>query len=97
MAKYKLNNSYTTYVVDDYEIEKQEQRLNQCNNHNSKIEWKIGAKVVHWHYGKGEICDITDNLISVKFVYKKPYWKKKQFYQIITFEIKDKEISLKLL
>ena len=90
MAKYKLNNSYTTYVVDDYEIEKQEQRLNQCNNHNSKTEWKIGAKVVHWHYGKGEICDITDNLISVKFVYKKPYWKKSSFIRLLHLKSRTK-------
>lgn len=65
MYSYKINNSYTVYVVtgsdgyreDDFYYRRQ----------SSKPEWKKGAKVFHSFYGNGIINEITNNLVLIHF------------------------------
>lgn len=89
---YKLNNSYTTYVIHDY---------GECYNdyyfHYQKtvkpLEWKIGAKVKHSFHGVGFIQGISDHLIIVQFSESKTFKRLKNFQVTFKFIITPKEID----
>lgn len=62
---YKINNSYTTYVVHD-----NGEDYNKYYEYRKPIkasEWKRGAKVKHYFYGEEKIKKITETQISVGF------------------------------
>ncbi|MBE6669711.1 MAG: hypothetical protein E7601_05865 [Ruminococcaceae bacterium] len=94
MKKYKLNNSYITYVIDECNIEDQPASEDQYYPKKERLEWRKGANVIHWSYGQGEITNITDNQITVRFSNSQ----KKIFCpQSVTFDAKMvKNDSLKL-
>ena len=66
MKKYKLNDSFTTFVVDEMDMERQDE--NRCVFKDRKNKgWDIGAKVTHYEWGIGEIVAIDDMTIIVQF------------------------------
>ena len=80
---YKLNNSYTTYVIHD---DGGYNTSNQYRKSTKPLEWKCGSSVNHMIYGKGVIQSISKNRITVRFNESKIYRNIK--YIQITFEFK---------
>lgn len=64
-TSYKINNSYTTYVIHDYGEDTP--RSYTYQRQVKQLEWKRGAKVKHYFYGDGKIKNITDSQIFVEF------------------------------
>ena len=64
-TSYKINNSYTTYVIHDYGEDYN--KYYEYRKLVKALEWKCGAKVKHYFYGEGKIKNITDNQIFVGF------------------------------
>lgn len=99
MKKFKINDSYTTFVIDETDIENQKEReLFQDSGKRSLLAWRKGAKVMHWSHGRGTIIEINEDQITVDFGYHlEKSSKKKQFNKIVTFDAKEaKNNSLKL-
>ena len=90
--KYKLNDSYTTYVIIDCE-EDEVRKEPEYQKPRKPLEWKPGNKVSHTFHGKGVISSVTDNRVTVHFKGSKMLRKIKSFQ--ITFEFRNKpsEIS----
>lgn len=85
-TSYKINNSYTTYVIHDYEED-----YGSCFQYKEPIkplEWKRGAKVNHAFHGKGVINNISNHQVTVHFKESKVYRKLKNIQ--VTFEFKSK-------
>ena len=66
VTSYKINNSYTTYVIHDSGGD------NRSDNYTYRkptpmLEWKKDAKVSHYFYGIGKICEITNHMVTVHF------------------------------
>ena len=64
-TSYKLNNSYTTYVIHDDSEDNRKPNIYQ--KPSKPLEWKCGAKVSHPVHGKGVICSMPDHRIFVQF------------------------------
>lgn len=63
-TSYKLNNSYTTYVIRD---NGKDDKHYEYRKPVKLLEWKSGTKVKHNYFGEGKIKKITDNQIFVGF------------------------------
>lgn len=78
VTSYKLNNSYTTYIIHNY---------NEGNSQSypvKTLEWKCGAQVRHSFHGQGTIQSITNHKITVYFKQSKTFKKLKSIQ--VTFE-----------
>lgn len=64
-TSYKINNSYTTYVI--HENGEDYNKYYEYRKPIKALDWKRGAKVNHYFYGKGKIKNITQNQILVSF------------------------------
>ena len=93
VTSYKINNSYTTYVVHDCE----EEVPKICNTQKSAkpLVWERGARVKHPFHGKGKIQDISHNQITVSFNNSKALRKAKNI--IVTYEFKTKPSEIDCL
>ena len=91
----KINNSYTTYTVLDYEDD-----FNHMFKYQEKRkspEWKRGAKVKHVFHGIGVISNISDNQITVQFQKSKVYRRLKSIHVVFEFKNEPGEVdSLRL-
>lgn len=85
-TSYKINNSYTTYVIHDYG--ENAPRSYTYQKPVKQLEWKRGAKVNHAFHGKGVINNISNNQVTVHFNESKVYRKRKNIQ--VTFEFKSK-------
>ena len=85
-TSYKINNSYTTYVIHDYEEDYGS--YFQYKKPIKPLEWKRGAKVKHSLHGKGKISDITKNRITVSFSNSRAFRKAKNI--TVTYEFREK-------
>lgn len=65
VTSYKLNNSYTTYVIHDSDDDRSDDYT--YRKPAPKLEWKKDAKVSHYFYGIGRICEITEHMVTVHF------------------------------
>ena len=88
---YKLNNSYTTYIVRDDGVD--DHRFDQYQRPVKPLEWKKGAKVKHSFHGIGEISDISGNLLTVHFKESKAYRKRRDVRVGFLFKNKPSEIE----
>ena len=86
VTNYKINNSYTTYVVLNSESDEYHNYFYRKST--PKLEWKKGAKVSHYFYGIGKICGITNNQVTVHFKNNKSCKKFKNVQ--VSFELKNK-------
>ncbi len=94
-TSYKINNSYTTYVIHDSK-NYHSKRGTYCKP-QPKLEWEKGAKVSHYFYGNGSICDITNNTITVQFQNNKACKRLANIQVVFEFACKPCELeSLKL-
>ena len=94
-TSYKINNSYTTYAIHDYE----EDYISsfQYKKPVKPLEWKRGARVTHSFHGKGKILDISNNQITVSFSNSRALRKYKNITVTYEFKKKPSEIdSLRL-
>ena len=89
--KYKLNNSYTTYVIIDCEDD--ERPKSEYQKPQKPLEWKVGAKVSHSFHGKGVISSISEHRITVHFKDSKMFRKMGSFQISFEFKIKPNEIG----
>ncbi len=90
VTSYKLNNSYTTYVVRDGED-------NVKSYPVKTLEWKCGAKVNHYLYGEGIITSIKAKKVFVKFCDSKAPKALRNIQVMFEFKKTPREInSLKL-
>ena len=95
VTKYKLNNSYTTYVIHN-------SREDYSDNYHYRkptpvLEWKQGARVLHDFYGIGTICEISKNLVKVHFETPKTLKKFKNIQVAFEYQTRPNEIdSLRL-
>ena len=80
VTSYKLNNSYTTYVVRDGED-------NVKSYPVKTLEWKCGAKVRHSFHGQGIIRGIANHKITVYFKQSQTFKKLKNIQ--VTFEFQN--------
>ena len=64
-TSYKLNNSYTTYVIHDFGVDMRDNYT--YIKPPPKLEWKKDAKVSNYFYGTGKICDISSHRVTVHF------------------------------
>ena len=60
----KINNSYATYTVLDYEENNHSVRYKEKRK---PLEWKRGSRVIHPFHGKGIINSISERLVLVRF------------------------------
>lgn len=65
VTSYKINNSYTTYVIHDSGDDRSDNYT--YRKPTPKLEWKKDAKVSHYFYGIGKICEITNHMVTVHF------------------------------
>lgn len=65
VTSYKINNSYTTYVIHDSGDDRSANYT--YRKPTPKLEWKKDAKVSHYFYGIGKICKITNHIMIVHF------------------------------
>ena len=72
-AVYKLNDSYITYVVYDYDLDNDSEKTNSIRFQASHkpLSWEKGAKVEHIFHGEGVIWDISNNTVTVYFMQSK--------------------------
>ena len=70
VKSYKLNNSYTTYVIHHSNSDDVESN-NECSSYCKPLEWKCGVKVKHAFHGTGIISSISENQIVVHFKHSK--------------------------
>lgn len=93
IKEYKLNHSYTTYVV--IETEEDEPRVKECstNMHVKPLKWARGSKVNHSFHGKGVICEIGNNEVKVRFEKSKLFPKIKSFVVTFNYLTKPNEIG----
>ena len=93
IQKYKLNNSYTTYVVmDDGKEEFKTVRLKSL-----VTDWSVGNKVIHPFHGEGTISMLGSNELAVVFRSSKLFKNVKDVIISYTFNNSPKEIdNLKL-
>jgi hypothetical protein len=87
IRKYKLNYSYTTYVVVETEFEVPTREF-PTHKKKKALEWKKGSTVKHAFHGKGTIVDITEGEITVKFNKSKKVPCLRNF--VVTFDFKNK-------
>lgn len=94
-TRYKINNSYTTYVIHDSKNYRSKKGV-YCKQ-EPKLEWEQGAKVSHYFYGKGIVLEISSNTIIVHFQNNKVCEKFSDIQVVFEFACKPCEIeSLKL-
>ena len=94
-TSYKLNNSYTTYVIHDnvYNYNK----YYEYKEPPKTLEWKCGAKVNHYLYGEGIITSIKAKKVFVKFCDSKAPKALRNIQVMFEFKKTPREInSLKL-
>lgn len=65
VTSYKINNSYTTYVIHDSDNDRGDNYTYRKST--PKLEWKKDAKVYHYFYGIGKICEISNHRVTVHF------------------------------
>ena len=90
--KYKLNDSYTTYVIIDCE-DNEVRREHEYQESRKPLEWKPGNKVNHAFHGKGVISSIIDHKVTVNFKSSKILRKVKDFQITFGYINKPSEIS----
>ena len=88
---YKINNSYTTYVIHDYGENHSKSYTYQ--KPAKQLEWRCGAKVNHVFHGKGVINNISKNYITVHFKESKMNRKFKNIQVTFEFRTKPGEID----
>ena len=94
-TSYKINNSYTTYVIHDYGEDTPISYTYQ--KPVKQLEWKRGAKVNHAFHGKGVIISIANNHVTVQFKESKVFGRHKSIQVAFEFKNKPNEIdSLRL-
>ena len=88
---YKLNDSYTTYVVLDW----YEPRHNNYYSLLDKkpLKWEVGAYVKHPFHGEGEICYIDNHKLSVIFYNSRQFVRRTPIKVDFEFSLKPSEIS----
>ena len=84
-TSYKLNNSYTTYVIHDLGRDRSDSYT--YRKPVPKLEWKKGAKVYNYFYGIGKICDISNHKVTVYFKNEKAPQKMQNI--LVSFEYKN--------
>lgn len=95
VTSYKLNNSYTTYVIHDYEGCDHETYSRPKTR--KPLEWKCGAKVSHSFHGEGVIRGISDNKITVYFKQSKIYRQLKNVQIQFEYKVQPSDVeSLRL-
>ena len=71
-VSYKLNDSYTTYVIlNDEENESNKVGRYYWEPKKKNAQWKAGDKVNHIFHGEGKIERIMKNNIAVLFSHSK--------------------------
>ena len=88
---YKLNNSYTNYVVVDYDDTNKS--ADQYTKQRKPLEWKRGNKVRHDFHGVGVISCISDHSITVHFKNSTINRKLKNFQVTCSFDKKPSEVE----
>lgn len=92
IQKYKLNNSYTTYVVVDAE----EPQMKTVRI-KSIADWMVGSKVIHAFHGEGIISKLGHHELAVIFKSSKVFRNVKDVIISYNFINSPKEIeNLKL-
>ena len=95
VTSYKINNSYTTYVIYDYGEDTS--GAYQDQKPAKKLEWKNGARVYHSFHGNGVISSISSNKIVVHFKSSKVLRKCKSIQAVFEFKNSPREVdSLRL-
>ena len=90
-ASYKLNNSYTIYVVHDYGKNSEESYW--YRKPGKPLEWKSGTNVRHSRYGKGVIKGISNNQVTVNFNDPKAIKKYRNIQVAFTFKKNPRDID----
>ena len=93
IRKYKLNNSYTTYVVIENEENESTRKKNKIFKDKKQLEWVRGSKVNHSFHGKGVIYDVGNNEVKVCFERSKFFPKIKNYIVTFAYCIKPNEIE----
>lgn len=92
-TSYKLNNSYTTYVIHDYECASNNDYYVHYHKPTKCLEWKPGTKVKHTFHGIGVINSISQNQVLVHFKNSKAFKKFKNIQVAFEFKQAPKEID----
>lgn len=90
-TSYKLNNSYTTYVIHDYGEDTSESHI--YRRAVKRPEWRCGARVNHTFHGKGEIVSIADHRVTVLFKASRICGGFKRIQVSFEFKVKPSEIG----
>ena len=77
VRRYKLNNSYTTYVVSEVEMY---EKVGNYVPKREELKWEIGVAVMHVLHGKGVISSIAENCVTVEFSNSKHMGRNKRFW-----------------
>ena len=93
IRKYKLNNSYTTYVVIENEENEPMRTENEIYKDKKTLEWVRGSEVNHYFHGKGVICDIRSNEVMVRFGKSKLFPKIKNYIVTFAYSTKPNQIE----
>ena len=91
VTSYKINNSYTTYVIHDYGEDTP--RSSAYQKPIKPLEWKRGAKVNHTFHGIGKISKIGNNQITVHFSNTKAHKRLRNIQVTFCFKAKPSEIE----
>ena len=91
VTAYKLNNSYTTYVVKECDDETKSFRRNESPRKSAS--WNCGATVKHWTHGKGIINRMDSNHITVCFDDSKIFGRNRLVQITFTFQNSPREID----
>lgn len=94
ITAYKLNNSYTTYVIHDY-LDDENNKYDYYQKRQDPLEWRKGTSVIHNFHGKGVISSISQNLVVVHFKNSKIYRKQRDIR--VGFEFKNKPSEIESL
>ena len=91
ITSYKINNSYTTYVVRDYGEDTN--KYYEYIKPKKKTEWKNGARVYHSFHGNGVIISISAHKIVVNFKSSTVVRKCKNIQVIFEYKNNPREID----
>ena len=91
VTAYKLNNSYTTYVVKECDDKTKSFRRNE--RPRKTVSWNCGAAVKHWIHGKGRINRMGANQITVCFDDSRIFGKNRSVQITFTFQNSPREID----